>query len=157
MMRFSVSDDPVNTVQLKSYYWFKARAVHHAIGGYSGQLLHGEFSKYYLSNQLAAQGVFQQGLKNGVWKAWFENGNLKMITRWKNGLQHGIAIAYAENGTVRTKGRYTNNMKQGEWIDFEKKDTLRYKKGELVVVKEKQKDTTKSNIFNRLFQKKSIQ
>jgi antitoxin component YwqK of YwqJK toxin-antitoxin module len=54
------------------YFWFKAGAIHSSEFGVSGELLHGAFEKFYLNNQLAEKGKFKNGLKEGLWKTWFQ-------------------------------------------------------------------------------------
>ena len=157
-LNFTVTEGTLNPVQLKTYYWFKAREIHHSVGGYSGQLLHGDFTKHYLSNQLAEQGAFKNGLKHGIWKYWYENGNLKRIESWKKGRREGVTIHYNPEGKIIKKGQYFNNRKEGPWIDYKKKDTINFRKGKIKPSRtKKENDTTQGNtsFFKRLFNKKN--
>jgi MORN repeat variant len=121
----------------KTYYWFKGGAIHHAQSGVGGSLLNDSFVKMYLSNQLAEQGQFKKGLKEGLWKTWFANGKLQTVEKWNKGLKTGNYLRYDENGILLEKGNYKNDKKQNKWIDYVKKDTLVYKKGIVVVKKQK--------------------
>ena len=51
---------------------------------------------------------------------------------WKNGLKNGDFLQYAEDGNITKAGSYDNGKKKGMWIDFAKGDTLYYQKGERV-------------------------
>lgn len=152
---FSISEDDLNPVRLKTYYWYKAQKIHASVGDYSGELLHGDFTKYYMSNQLAEKGKFRLGLKDGVWKSWYENGALKTVQSWRRGIRDGVEVVYSDKGEITKQGRYVKNVKQGEWIDYAAGDTIHYHNGEIKkpVVK-KAEDTTKTSLFKRIFRKK---
>jgi antitoxin component YwqK of YwqJK toxin-antitoxin module len=68
------------------YYWYNANTIHSTQGGFSGTLLNGQYTEYYLNKNLKEQGIFKNGLKNGVWKSWNEDGMLSQTIKWKNGL-----------------------------------------------------------------------
>lgn len=69
------------------YYWYSANAIHETQGGYSGHLLNGLYSVFYLNKNLKEQGHFRKGLKNGIWRNWKEDGSLATTTTWKRGLE----------------------------------------------------------------------
>src|SRR3978361_1257752 len=59
--------DPVSSEpSVKSklvYYWYSANAIHITQGGFSGKLLNGIYTEYYLDRNLKEQGRFKKGLK----------------------------------------------------------------------------------------------
>ncbi len=134
----------------KAYYWFKSGEIHTSRFGAGGFVLHKTYSKFYESNQLAEKGEFNYGLKDGVWKSWYKNGQLKETLKWNKGEKHGDYITYSENGTILEKGTFRRNHKAGTWINLQTKDTTVYKKGELYI----KDDTQKESFFKRLFKKK---
>lgn len=69
------------------YYWYSANAIHDTQSGYSGRLLDGLYSVFYVNKNLKEQGTFKKGLKNGVWKHWKEDGSLQSETNWKYGVE----------------------------------------------------------------------
>ena len=121
----------------REYFWFKGGLIHKAEGGISGQLLHGEFKKFYHSNQLAEEGNFKYGLKVGLWKNWFENGTIKSTQYWNSGLQTGLYYVYDASGNTIEKGNYKKGKKHGNWINFVSKDTVMYKNGLVFIPKPK--------------------
>ena len=133
---YTINKD-ISIKHLKTYFWFKGGLIHKAEGGASGQLLHGDFKKYYHSNQLAEQGKFKKGLKVGLWKNWFESGSTQSTQEYSNGQKHGNFYSYSIEGKMLEKGFYRSGKKQGYWIDFVKKDTIRYKKGKVFIPKTK--------------------
>lgn len=70
---FYTTKKEVSAKQDRLYYWFKGGAIHSSEYGVSGELLDGEFEKFYLNNQLAEKGEFKKGLKEGLWKTWHCN------------------------------------------------------------------------------------
>lgn len=68
------------------YYWYSANAIHATQGGYSGQLLNGVYTEYYLNKNLKEQGNFKKGLKDGSWRSWNEDGSVNKVSFWKNGV-----------------------------------------------------------------------
>lgn len=71
------------------YYWYSTNLIHTTQGGYSGRLLNGQYSEYYLNKNLKQEGVFKKGLRDGAWKKWNEDGTLKEVVNWKDGLIDG--------------------------------------------------------------------
>jgi antitoxin component YwqK of YwqJK toxin-antitoxin module len=108
------------------YYWFKAGSIHFTQEGISGELLHDDFDKFYLNNQLAEKGRFKKGKKVGTWRSWFENGMLSSEEQWSSGYKNGLHFGYNSQGQLVEKGLYRSNKKQGKWINFLTKDTIRY-------------------------------
>lgn len=179
---FYTSAKVVKSKKDKEYFWFKGGMIHAAQSGIAGELLHDKFVKFYHSNQLAEQGQFKFGLKNGQWKSWYENGNLSSVSQWKAGFKNGEFVVFGNDGAIVEKGNYKNNLKTGKWINYEKKDTLLYSKGQILTpkvkpqkikaVKEKKtvkpketikpkepvkKAEQKESFFKRLFRKKNDQ
>jgi len=144
----------------RSYYWFKGGAIHNSEAGIGGELLHNDFRKFYHSNQLAEDGRFNNGLKEGYWKSWFENGVLQSTTYWHKGRKDGSYQSYDQTGFMTEKGRYNNDKKQGRWISYISKDTLTYKNDRVVHKKVEKAKVAKDTLaikkdrpgfFKRLF------
>lgn len=134
---FYTTDKDVNIKHNKDYYWFKGGLIHKAEGGVSGQLLDGEFKKYYHSNQLAEQGFFKRGLKIGLWKTWFEDGTTESTQEYSSGQKDGQFYSYSSGGKMLEKGYYVSGKKHGNWINYVTQDTVQYKKGKIFVPKPK--------------------
>ena len=99
------------------YFWFRAQKVHTTQGASDGNLLHGPFSKFYHSGQLAEKGEFEKGLKTGVWKSWYETGRLKSIYNYNDGELSGRYQLFNENGDLRESGKIKKGEKK---VDEEK-------------------------------------
>ncbi|MFL9843560.1 toxin-antitoxin system YwqK family antitoxin [Flavobacterium rhizosphaerae] len=151
---FYTTNKKVSPRSDRNYYWFKGGRIHQSEEGVAGELLHDEFLKFYHSNQLAESGLFKNGLREGVWKTWFEDGTLQSVADWHKGQKDGKSQEFDKNGDLLETGRYRNNKKHGVWIIA--KDTLQYKKGILLL---KAADTIapkteKPKFWKRIFKKK---
>lgn len=69
------------------YFWYDANTIHSTQGGFAGKLLNGSYEEFFPNKNLATQGNFKRGLKDGRWKQWDENGQLIAITIWEKGIQ----------------------------------------------------------------------
>jgi len=130
-----------------TYYWFKSGEIITTKGGANGFVLHKEYAKRYRSKQLAEKGSFRFGLKNGLWKHWYESGQEKTFVNWRTGEKHGEYMEFAENGTLVVSGQYIRNQKAGRWIQHLKKDTTYYAGDSVYKVKPEP-------FLKRLFKKK---
>ncbi len=134
-------DASVKTNTLKTYFWYRSGEIHHSTGGIGGDVLHKEYIKYYNDRQLAEQGQFYYGLKDGLWKSWYPNGAIATVINYQKGVINGKYLEYDISGNLITRGIYRNGLKSGKWIDYKNEgDTLSYKKG--AIVKEKIKDSS---------------
>ena len=133
------------------YYWYKTGDIHQSRSRVGGYVLHDTYTKYYKSKQLAEQGSFDFGLKDGEWRTWYENGNPNTILQWKKGRKHGIYIKYEENGALVQSGFYSNNKKSKTWINYKQKDTVYYQGDSSYVTKPK---TRLGKYFERTFKKR---
>ncbi len=111
--RIQVVDEKPKKILLdRTYYWYKSNSVLSTLGGIDGKMLHGNYTRFFLNNNLKEKGYYKQGLKEGEWKEWFNTGKLNKIAHWKKGLLWGTSIYYDEAGNVLKKETYTKgNLK----------------------------------------------
>ena len=95
------------------YFWCKAQQLHVTQGGAYGEILHGLFTKYYHSGQLAEQGTVQMGLKHKSWKTWSEEGHLISHYKYRKGILHGSFSEFDREGHLIQSGVY----RKGELVD----------------------------------------
>jgi len=70
---------------------------------------------FYENKQKKMEGTFKDDLRNGEWKAWYEDGTLWSEGEYKDGKRDGLGIAYHENGTKYIEGMYSNDTRIGAW------------------------------------------
>jgi antitoxin component YwqK of YwqJK toxin-antitoxin module len=55
----------------------------------------------YFNDRIASEFEIKNGIKNGIEKIYFENGNIESISEYKNGLLHGLTKNYYETGELQ--------------------------------------------------------
>jgi antitoxin component YwqK of YwqJK toxin-antitoxin module len=70
---------------------------------------------YYSSNQKQMEGTYKDGLRDGKWMYWYENGNVWSEGFFVKGKSDGLRINYFENGKKRQEGHYKNDARVGKW------------------------------------------
>lgn len=136
----------------KKYYWFSNNQIKYTQGGFSGKLLHGLYSDFYLNSNLKEQGHFRLGLKEGEWKIWTEDGVLLERINYSNGEANGRFYKYDKQGKLVEEGSYKHGKINGRLKQYIKADSAvvtQYKKGIL------QSQPTKPSWLSRLFKKKN--
>jgi len=138
------------------YNWYASNAIMQTQGGYEGKLLNGNYTSFYLSNNLKEQGKFKNGLKTGRWISWYVNGLIQEITNWSNGLRSGLHEQYNEKGRLLLREEYKNNKLNGYRLTYAN-DTVsakqEYKKGIEAIVLPKQvgeSDKNKPRFFTKI-------
>jgi antitoxin component YwqK of YwqJK toxin-antitoxin module len=69
-------------------------------------------------NEHGEVGFFKNGLRNGIHKEWFRNGNLKDEISYSNGLKDGEFRYWDDKGQLLKEGHYIQNNLDGlikEW------------------------------------------
>jgi antitoxin component YwqK of YwqJK toxin-antitoxin module len=92
----------------KEYYWYDKNKIEITHGYVGGRLLHGETRVYDKMNHLLEKQEYKNGLKEGIWVAFFENGKTQKIEQWKEGKLHGKTFEYTEDGTLVLETMYKN-------------------------------------------------
>ena len=81
----------IKTDPQKQYFWYMDDKIHSNYGGYTGNLLHGEFRKFDSNRNLIEKGRFEYGLKDGEWFVWDREGKLLRIYVFSDGaLKEGV-------------------------------------------------------------------
>ena len=87
----------------------------------NGLLYKKEINEIFTGNVTGIQnGKVVNGLKEGEWKGFYENGNLLWSGFYNNGLNVSKWIEYHNNGKVFTIGHYDNGKKIGVWSFYDK-------------------------------------
>ncbi len=53
-------------------------------------------------------GEMTNGIENGLWKYYYENGVMKYSGNWKDGKQDGLWKVFDESGNFKGELRYNN-------------------------------------------------
>ena len=77
--------------------------------------------KFYENGQQEYVGTFNDNLRTGNWKYWYDNGQLWTECEYKNGLKHGKTKNYFKNGQLKIQGQYEQNKMSGTWVFYNEK------------------------------------
>ena len=73
------------------------------------------------------QGKLKNGLREGPWVVYHDNGQLSRKGDFKNGEEEGPLVVYYENGRLSFKGNYKNGEKEGAWVRYYDNGQLNWK------------------------------
>ena len=98
----------------------------------------GYWSRYYENGQLIDKIEYVNNKKNGPWINYYRNGNVFVKGNYKNNELHGEYFKYYTNGTLKEKGNYKNNELDGEYNKYYTNGTQKekgiYNNGKLLEV-----------------------
>lgn len=95
-----VKSQKVETSNSLRYYWYSNEKISSNVGGFTGSLLNGNYRVILKNNLLVEQGFFASGVKDGIWKYWYGNGNLKRVEVWKKGILKSSPAEYDIEGNL---------------------------------------------------------
>ncbi|MGQ3131794.1 MAG: toxin-antitoxin system YwqK family antitoxin [Flavobacteriales bacterium] len=86
----------------------------------------GPFKNYYPNGQLKESGNYKNGKRDGDFTGWYENGTKDVETHFTNDVRTGSYVEYEENGDISFRGNYNEKGKQsGLWQYYEKGKLVR--------------------------------
>lgn len=106
--------------------WFSNNYIQSVIKYRKGKM-HGPYTRYYFEREGAVRetGDYYWGNSVGVWKFYFENGNLKKTVTYEYNKEKqysrkkGAYKAYFETGEIKESGSYNDKEKVGVWTYYE--------------------------------------
>jgi antitoxin component YwqK of YwqJK toxin-antitoxin module len=75
--------------------------------------------------KLNYEGKYKNGKKDGIWRAYFQNGDLAFEGRYRNGVLDGPSMTFDEDGIHHSEGDFKNGKKEGLWEYYEGRHTVR--------------------------------
>jgi antitoxin component YwqK of YwqJK toxin-antitoxin module len=102
------------------YYSYRGQTVSHRVE-YAAGKHHGKEQSFYPNGNVAEETVWENGVKNGMWKQFFENGQIKSTCAYAAGKLEGRFAAYFPDGAKEIEGVYRNGVPDGEWKHFDAK------------------------------------
>lgn len=73
---------------------------------------------FYADNKLLSKQNYSNGLNDGMWVFYFENGKVQAKGRFDKGDREGKWKYYFENGNLKQIASYRNNLRHGKWELF---------------------------------------
>ncbi|MDB5115369.1 MAG: repeat-containing protein [Mucilaginibacter sp.] len=78
----------------------------------------GRFIDYFLNGNIQGEGIFKEGIVNGLRVIYYQNGNKSYFRNYVNGIAEGYSEEYFLNGNIKQKGSFKNGKDDGLWTDF---------------------------------------
>lgn len=79
----------------------------------------GEWKLYFSNGNIKEIGFAVNDLIEGDWKAFNINGTLRATGKYKYGRQEGYAKFNDENGNLRAEGNFISGQQKGKWIYYD--------------------------------------
>ena len=73
----------------------------------------GFLTEYYANGKPKTWIMMKDGLANGSWQEWLENGNLRYDANWKDGKAQGLWKYFHDNGALRYEEAYIMDIPNG--------------------------------------------
>jgi len=76
----------------------------------------GSFVGHYPNGKPRAAGDYDaDGLRTGIWRFWYENGQLQREVEYMAGIRERMAREYHPNGALAAEGFYVGGEREGQW------------------------------------------
>ena len=89
------------------------------VENYKNGKLHGLQKVFYKDGKIASETHYVDGIKEGIFKQYAENGVVLEEIPYKNNQFHGWVIYRDSNGNFIAQGRYEKGLKKGIWKFYE--------------------------------------
>lgn len=67
------------------------------------------------TDQVELEGQLRDGLRQGTWTWYHENGQTYCDIEYEDGLKHGPAVAWHDNGVKMYEGQHVSHKRSGTW------------------------------------------
>lgn len=75
----------------------------------------GTYISYYENGSVFTEGNIKDGLKDGVWKTYYENGEISQTSMYVRSELNGLQQTWYPSGNINVEGEMQNNKRVGEW------------------------------------------
>ncbi len=113
------------TVVAKNEIGTKASTLEYKQGVPSGVLV-----SWYLNGSKQVEGELHGKTQSGIWKAWYDNGQLKRVGAYVDGKEEGVFTWYFEDGKKSKEGSFHVGEETGLWSWYHENGQL-MQQGEL--------------------------
>ncbi|WP_248724214.1 toxin-antitoxin system YwqK family antitoxin [Seonamhaeicola sp. ML3] len=104
-------------------------------GNYIEQELNGIWRSYFDTGEIEWEIAYLNGYKHGVYRQFFRNGNLRLEGVNSEDKQNGIEKRFYETGYLHWEGHFLNDEFHGVWKEYDTSgkqiNLLKYKKGRI--------------------------
>lgn len=79
----------------------------------------GPFIAYASGGDMMIEGSYRNGVQQGEWTLWYENGVRASIDHYDDGVQDGLHTSWYANGQKALEGQYRHGKRQGVWTEWD--------------------------------------
>jgi antitoxin component YwqK of YwqJK toxin-antitoxin module len=81
----------------------------------------GHYTEWYAppGHQKMEEGDYVDGMRQGKWNLWHENGKLRRTENFLNGKLEGSWKQFRDDGTLESEESYKNNLRDGKWVAYD--------------------------------------
>ena len=77
-----------------------------------------------VNNIIVEETEYVDGLKNGAYNKYYDNGKIMVKANYKNDILDGEYVFYYPNGIVKEEGLFSDGQKVGEWKTYDMEEGL---------------------------------
>lgn len=81
-------------------------------------VLSGCARKYFRNGEILEEKLWKNGVPNGSWAIFYDNGQLRFKAMFVEGRLEGELTSWHYSGGVSAKGEYKQDIKEGEWVYY---------------------------------------
>jgi hypothetical protein len=79
----------------------------------------GVFVAYGTGTDRMIQGYYRNGIQEGEWTTWYENGVRSAVDHYRDGVQSGLHTSWYANGVKALEGNYRDGKREGVWTQWD--------------------------------------
>ena len=93
---------------------------------YKAGVKDGGVKTFFAGKGLAEIVTWKNGIREGLWEQYFDDGTLKLRSYYKNDLKDGAIIVYFPTGAAFNTGQYKEGLPDGTWKTYDFDGKLMY-------------------------------
>lgn len=84
----------------------------------------GWFRSWHRNGQLREEGLYVHGQMHGPWSIYDEYGRKRGLQNYSKGQRHGQWLSWHANGRLARRWQYDHGKKHGDWLTWDEKGNL---------------------------------
>lgn len=103
----------------------------------------GKFIDYYFNGKKKGDGIFNNGIVEGLRTVYYQDGTISYYRNYVNGIENGESKEYFPNGKIHQEGAFLNGKDDGLWKEWYSTGQLKrqteFKEGKVLPTKAEEK------------------
>lgn len=106
----------LNDIPTGTFHYFHQSGARMSTIVYRGESYIGYATMFERGGWKMAEGLFDHGLRDSVWRYYGPGGQLVTTTEWSEGKRNGVETTYFHEGNIAEVTHWSFDQKEGEWI-----------------------------------------